>query len=524
MNARVADSPTHAVGHDAVVRWLADPANHAERPRRVEVVETHISQVFLGERFVYKLKKPVRFDFLDFSTLEKREHACREEVRLNRRMAPDVYLEVQPITQERSGSLAIGGTGEPIDWVVKMRRLPADRMLDELIRSNRLNETDIRRLIEFLGNYYTAVEPLVVRPQDFHRAFVDNVVADQAALLAAEGVDLDQVRRIHAFQLRLLKCRSELFQARVLDGRIIDGHGDLRPEHVCLLDPPAVFDCIEFDADLRRVDVFDELCFLAMECDALDAAPLGEQILTHYLERANDRPPPELKAFLKSYRACVRAKVAILRSTQLSGDDRTAQSDLGRRYLDLADRYLREIDARPVLVVVTGLMGSGKSTLARALAAELGFETIRTDEIRNELFPAGDGSEPFGRGKYSPEARNRVYEEVLKRAAERLSAGVSVALDGTYIRAADRECALQRGRERGADVLAVECVCPREVAIERIRSRLRQFEPDASEARPELYDQQAAQWETSSEAGATCIVDTTDSIVEQLGLVFESLA
>jgi len=523
MTADVAYSPSPNVDHDAVVRWLADPANHAELPHRVDVVETHISQVFLTERFVYKLKKAVRFDFLDFSTLEKRERACREELRLNRRMAPDVYLEVQAITREKSGKFAFNGSGETIDWVVKMRRLPADWMLDELIRSRRLNEVDVRRLIEFIGRYYTAAKPLVVRPQEFHRAFVDHVGDNFRVLLAIDGVDLDQVRRIHTFQLRLLKCRPELFQARVLDGRIIDGHGDLRPEHVCLLDPPAVFDCVEFDADLRCVDVLDELCFLAMECDALGADPVGEQILAHYLERSHDRPPPELKAFYKSYRACVRAKVAMLRATQLSGDDRVSQRQLGKRYLDLADRYLREIDARPVLVVVSGLMGTGKSTLARTLSTELEIEMIRTDEVRSKLFPVVGGNDAFGRGKYSLEARRRVYDEVLRRATERLSSGVSVILDGTYTRAADRELALQRGRQLGSDVLSVQCVCPREVAIERIQTRLRQVEPDASEARPEMYDRQAAEWETSSDRGSTCTVETTESIAEQLGVVFESL-
>jgi len=523
MNDDVADSPSSAVDHESVVRWLANPANHIEPPHRVDVVETHISQVFLTERFVYKLKKPVRFDFLDFSTLEKRERACRDELRLNRRMSPDVYLEVQTITREKSGEFAFNGSGETIDWVVKMLRLPADRMLDELIRSSRLNEVEVLRLIEFIGRYYTATKPLTVRPQEFHRALVDHVDDNFRALIAIEGVDRDQVRRIHAFQLRLLKCRPELFQARVLDGRIIDGHGDLRPEHVCLLDPPAVFDCIEFDADLRCVDVYDELCFLTMECDALEADPIGEQILAHYSDRSQDRPAPELKAFYKSYRACVRAKVAMLRATQLSGDDRGSQRQLGKRYLDLADRYLREIAARPILVVVSGLMGTGKSTLARSLSAELEIEMIRTDEVRNELFPIVGGNDAFGRGKYSPEARRRVYDEVLKRATERLSSGVSVILDGTYTRAADRELALQRGRELGADVLSVQCICPREVAIERIQTRLRQAEPDASEARPEMYDRQAADWETSSDRGSTCTVDTTASIAEQLGCVFESL-
>lgn len=524
MKANEPDALALPGDRSAVVRWLADPANHADRPREIETIETHISQVFLSNRFVYKLKKPVRFDFLDFSSLEKRERACREEVRLNRRMAPEAYLDVIRITRDAAGRPEFDGRGEVLDWVVKMRRLPADRMLDELIRTKRLTDADLRKAADYFGKYYASVSPLAVRPQSFLQRLVDHVEDNLRTLSAADGVDLDQVRRIHQFQLRLLKCRAELFHARVLDGRIVDGHGDLRPEHVCLTDPPAVFDCIEFDEALRQVDVFDELCFLAMECDALEAGPVGARILKSYLEQARDRPPPELTAFYKSYRACVRAKVALLRAQQLDGDQRDAQRHLGENYLRLADGYLREAAARPVLIVVMGLMGSGKSTLARALSGELGIDVIRTDEVRNELFPPTGCEESFGAGKYSAESRKRVYEEVVYRAAVKLSFGVSVILDGTFASAADRMLAVERGRAVGTDVQMIRCECPRDVAIERIGARLAQAEPDASEARPEHYDRQAAAWEAGPEDDETCVVDTTASIVEQLGTVFEALA
>lgn len=404
-----------------------------------------------------------------------------------------------------------------------MRRLPADRMLDELIRTGGLHESEIRKLTEYLSNYYSAIEPLVVRPRDFHAAIVANVEANFAAQLAAEGVDAARIRRLHSFELRLLKSRPELFQARVLDGRIIDGHGDLRPEHICLTDPPVVFDCLEFSADLRRVDVLDELCFLAMECDSLGADSLGEQALNNYLERSQDRPPPELAAIYKTYRACVRAKVAILRAAQVPAESHDEQRRLAERYLALGDRYLREVDARPVLILVTGLMGTGKATLARAIAAELVIEMLRTDEIRDELFPTTRGSNAFGVGRYSPEAHARVYEDILRRASEALSNGRSIILDGTYTKASDRELALERRRAAEADVLAVECVCPREVAMERIQTRLRQPTPDASEARPEWYDRQVAQRDTPEDSIPTCSVDTTESLAAQTATVTAAL-
>lgn len=507
----------------AVVKRLGDPNVYPDRPHEVRLVETHISQVFLTDRFVYKLKKPVRFEFLDFTTLERRERACRDELRLNRRLAPDVYLAVLPVTQASSGSLTVNGSGRVIDWVVQMRRLPAERMLDELIRTGRLTELDVRRLAEFLGKYYSASEPLVVKPVEYHASLVRHVTANFEALRTAPEVNGAQLRRVHTAQLRMLKSRSELFQARVLDGRIIDGHGDLRPEHVCLTDPPAVFDCLEFSADLRRVDVLDELCFLAMECDALQSSATGQCVLDAYARRSHDAPSPELTTFYKSYRACVRAKVAALRAEQLEADAREAQRRLRDRYLDLANHYLYIAGARPLLMLVTGLMGTGKSILAQALADELKVEVLRTDVVRNALFPADGKATNYGAGRYRPELRVRVYDELFRQAGERLSGGVSVILDGTFLQAATRHAALQCGYETGADVVTVECACPRQVALQRIAARLRRPDADASEARPELYDLQLSEREPYFDASEVISVDTTEALAFQVASVLQAL-
>lgn len=509
--------------HAAVVKRLREPSAYPERPRRVGLVETHISQVFLTDDYVYKLKKPVRFDFLDFGTPEKRQAACREELQLNRRMTRDVYLAVWPVTQDSTGRLTLNGPGRAVDWVVRMRRLPAERMLDELIRSGRLTDVDTRRLADFLGRYYSAVQPQIVNPAEFHASLVAHATGNFRALSAAPDLDASLVRRIHTAQFRLLKSRPELFYARALDGRIIDGHGDLRPEHVCLTDPPAVFDCIEFSADLRRVDVLDELCFLAMECDALQARPVGELVLRTYESQSGDRPPPELTPFYKTYRACVRGKVAILRAAQLPDDQRPATQRLAERYLRLADEYVRTAGCRPLLVAVSGLMGTGKSTLARRLADELGTEVLGTDEIRAAVLPRDGRPAAFGEGRYGAEARARVYAELLRRAAERSARGLSVILDGTFTETTHREAVKELGRTTGADVLIVECTCPRETAIERIRARSDRDEAGDSEARPELYDLQADERRRAGRAFVDFSVDTTESPAAQAARVLQAL-
>jgi predicted kinase len=271
------------------------------------------------------------------------------------------------------------------------------------------------------------------------------------------------------------------------------------------------------------VDVLDELSFLAMECDLLDADSVGRRILDAYFAKSHDRPPAEMMPFYKTYRACVRAKVAGLRAEQLSGEARQAQINRCKQYLRLANRYVHAAGTRPLLLVVTGLMGTGKSTLARLLAEELGTEIISTDEVRNELIPAGSGSDAFGEGRYRPESRVRVYKELIRRAADRLSVGTSVILDGTFLRGIDRDAAVRIGREVKADVFVVECVCPPDTAMERIRARLSQIEPAASEARPELYNSQAAERLREGNRSIDLRVDTTVSPTAQAAHLLDAL-
>jgi len=522
--------------HEAVVRLLKSPAAYSDPTSDVRLVETHISQVFLTDRYVYKLKKPVRFDFLDFSTLAKREAACRDELRLNRRLAPDVYLDVVPIVADESGRLrlgdaraAVGGlgaanSGRLVDWVVHMKRLPAERMLDRLSAENRLSAAEIDRLADFLADYYRRAEPLSVDGEAYREAIAHHVADNRRVLLDASEIDADQVRRIHTAQLRFLASRADELRSRAAAGRVIDGHGDLRPEHVCLTEPIAVFDCIEFSAEFRRVDMLDELGFLAMECDAAGAAEVGRRIVDAYRRQSHDDAPAELESFYKSYRAAVRAKVAALRAAQVDGPARRESLDTRDRYLRLADGYLRAAGARPLVIVVGGLMGTGKSTLARGLSEALGMEVLRTDVARRSLFPAGDSPAAFDEGRYLAEARNRVYDELLGTARSRLAAGVSVVLDGTYLQADKRAQVQELAREMNADSLIVRCVCPRETSLRRIEARLAGGTGDPSEARPELYDRQVAEAAGESSAADGLTIDTTEPQPSQLGSVFAAIA
>ncbi|MBL8828016.1 MAG: AAA family ATPase [Planctomycetaceae bacterium] len=509
-----------------VVEFLRRRTSYADIPRTVQLIETHISQVFVTDRFVYKLKKPVRFDFLDFSTVEQRRQACEDEVRLNRRQARDVYLGVHPIWTDARGQLHLDGLearGPVVDYVVQMRRLPTERTLDVLIQRHLLTDAEITQLAATLTEFYLKAPSLRVRPEEYRRTIERHVRANRAALHEACPPDsASLIQRVHTAQLRALLTQPEMFDQRVQQGHIIEGHGDLRPEHICLVSPPVIFDCVEFNAEFRQLDVADELSFLAMECDLLGAPAVGKSVIECYQESSGDRPTPELWAFYKSYRACVRAKVAALRGKQVVGSQHDVAEHLALDYLHLADEYLRPF-VRPLLMIVGGMMGSGKSTLARAMSESLGATWLRSDVIRQTLFPGDRLSAEYNAARYRPESRTAVYDALLQQAGEQLRQGASVVLDATFGQMSQREAALALAQQHAADCVWIECRCPREVAMQRITQRLTAAEPDASEARPELYDRQAADWQSGDLPATSVTINTTQPLDAQLTHVYEAL-
>jgi aminoglycoside phosphotransferase family enzyme/predicted kinase len=522
--AKTVAGPTWAsagAASSALVELLSGSTAYPDRPRTVSLVETHISWVFLTDRFVYKLKKPVRFDFLDFSTAEARRRACQAECDLNERLAPGVYLGVLPINCDERERLALNGRGRAVDWVVKMRRLPSDRMLDLLIREGRLSSSEAERLTTCLAAHYHRLSPVCVGAGVYGQAIERRVRDNRRELLEPRhGLPSATVKRCHAGQLQFIALEHAQFDSRVCDGRIVDGHGDLRPEHICLEADPVVFDCIEFSEELRRIDVADELGFFAMECDFLGATSLGQQVASAYRQVSGDHFSLELWNFYKCYRACVRAKVAALAALQTATPyDATSQSR-GLGYLRLADAYASQL-ARPTVIVVCGLMGSGKSTLTAALAERLGSDVLSTDVIRSELLGASSLPAEFNAGHYAPEMRQHIYNEMLHRAKLLLRERVSLVLDGSFLVESQRHAAVALAFAAGATPLVVHCVCPAAEAVDRIEQRIA-VGAGVSEARPELYEAQRAEEEPMS--GMEWIeVDTTATLRLQESAVLSAL-
>jgi hypothetical protein len=487
----------------ALVRALADPAFYPHRPPRVEHVQTHISHVFLAGPYVYKLKKAVRFPFVDASTVARRGSLCEEELRLNWRLAVPIYLGVLPVTRERDGRLALCGKGTVVDRVVWMRRLPAERMLDRLVEDGAADAGMLGRLARLLA--------------DFHARAPDGPAV--AAHATPEAV-LGAWRQVLALAAPLVGgALPALLRRRHAAGhRIREGHGDLRAEHVCIIDTPVpaappdtpiapgmyVVDCVEFSHALRCNDVASEVAFLTMDLERLGRPDLAGAFVDAYVAASGDRELRTLLPFYCVYRACVRGAVEGLKAAEpeVKSGDRLAAVTRARQYFALALRYAWRAQG-PAVIACCGLSGSGKSALAAALAEATGFVHLSSDLIRRQGAPCGSPA-PYGTGLYAPAARAAVYARLCDEAEEALAAGRGVVADASFIRRGDRHAIAAAAGRRGRPALFLDC----QADPETIRRRLDARSGGPSDARWTTYLEQCAEREAFGPAESHRGVDT----------------
>lgn len=454
----------------------------------IESIETHISWVLLAGDYAYKIKKAVNFGFLDFSSLEKRRYFCREEVRLNRRTAPEIYLDVIPI----GGSAAspIPGSAEGvIEYAVQMRRFPQEALLDRRLARGELTANQIDAVAEAIARFHSSahvaasIEPFgtpeaVFAPvaQNFGqiRATLDN--PQEASLL-----DLQEAKAAARFAALQATVRQ-----RKRDGFVRECHGDLHLGNLADLDGRiTLFDGIEFNPALRWIDVMNDLAFLLMDLESRERSDLSRRLLNGYLERTGDYAGVKLLDFYKHYRAMVRAKVAALRRAQASANiiERLALLERFGTCLALGGHYSRE--RRPLLLLTFGPSGSGKSRTAGALVEALDATVcLRSDVERKRLFnlqaAARSGSAPGG-GIYTREANDRTYERLAELADGLLEAGYSAIVDAAFLERARRARFIALARERRLPVVILEMAAGEEMLRERVASRLAEG-GDASEA------------------------------------------
>lgn len=445
-----------------------------ERPG---VAETHISTVLFTANRAYKLLKPIQTSFLDFSTVKRRLQAVDDEISLNRRMAPDVYL----------GAADVHENGALVDRMIVMRRMPDDRKLARLTTSPKLDDC-LRLIVRAVASFHAAEPPIFDAQAIAGREAVagnwrDNI-ADMRPLVD-DVFDRTEFERVATLALRYLDHSEMLFDERMARGFVKDGHGDLTAEDIfCLDDGPRILDCLGFKRSLRVADVLCDIAFLAMDIERLAGPVFADAVWRYYAEFSNEHHPTSLAHHYVAYRAHVRAKVASIRHRQ--GDAEAAEQ--ARIHLHLSLRHLEL--ARRRLIVVGGSPGSGKTTVSRVISREMQWSIISSDEIRKELTGRGrlerDFAEP-GEGIYGSDISAQTYDEIFRRASLLLEHGESVVLDASFGDPAQRERASSVARETGADLSEIECVLDTETARQRLQSRL-ESDDDSSDARPEILD------------------------------------
>jgi aminoglycoside phosphotransferase family enzyme/predicted kinase len=485
----------------------------------VELLETHISWVFLVGDFAYKLKKPVDFGFVDFTTRERRRHFCDEEVRLNRRLAPDLYLDVVPVYGPMEQP-SLRGTGEPIDHMVKMRRFPQTALLSDAVARGDVRPDQWDRFAFELARFHAAAP---VANCDTHYGAPDSVRRQQLANLATlerclTPHEVIGLRDIEAAEFDTVRSTME---RRKADGHVRECHGDLHLGNMLLRnDHIEAFDCLEFNSELRWIDTISELAFLVMDLADRGHPTEGTRVLNGWLEATGDYEGLAVWKWYVAYRALVRAKVAALRIQQMATDDpaieavRTSLS----RYVDTAREALRP--RRPGLILTKGLSGAGKSVVAGRLTEALNGVRVRSDVERKRMF--GLWGEPRvavqSGDPYSESVTERLYGETLPRLAGAIvSAGYTAVVDATFLKAAHRRWVQEWAEKRGVPWLILDVRVPEGIARERIERRRRAGQ-DPSDADIEVYERQLRSDEPldAAELDHTIIVDGTNPDIDDI--------
>ncbi len=496
---------------------LLDPGAYPHAVGDIDVVETHISWVFLTGTFAYKVKRPVRHAFIDLRAPETRLFFCREEVRLNRRFAPDLYEDVCNVTASGRGEVRIDGAGPVIEHAVRMRQFRRDDELDRLLAAGAVEPEALRSFGRDLADIHArlpvaAPEETWGHPSTVRRVVVDNV-SECARAVAAFGLPGEVASLRAAIETRL-DAGKVVMTARIEAGRVRECHGDLHAGNVVRIGSRLVaFDCMEFEPGFRWIDVAEEIAFLAADLDARGFPSHGHAFLSGYLEQSGDFAACRLLRLYRAHRALVRAKIAALRGTDM--EDGPGRDSLRAHCADcirVAGEALAP--ARPALVLVSGLSGVGKTRLSEQVAPRLGAVHLRSDVERKRLAGlAGDErvtSEP-GEGLYSREMSDHVYERLARCAADVVAGGYTAVVDASFIRRVDRERFSRVAGDAGVEACLVQCHAPRAVVERRIEAR-RASGNDASDATVSIlrWQERHAEPVANDEKFRTLDADTTD--------------
>jgi aminoglycoside phosphotransferase family enzyme/predicted kinase len=513
-----------------IIDFFLDPASYEHDVKAVEHRQTHVSHLFFAGDYVYKVKKPVDMGFLDFSTLEKRRAAALAELELNRRISPDIYLDLAAVHRDEHGRLSFAAPTLVEEVAVVMVRLPEEQRLSNLITAGRVKPKTMNDLGRLVADFHARAETspeiaefgsLEVVRHNWDENF------EQTETFIGRTLSHSTWERTRTEIERFMRVYSDLFDERVRDGWIRDCHGDLQTDDI-FIDPETgdarVLDCIEFNERFRYSDTIADTAFLSMDLRYRGRSDLADAFLEAYYESSNDEPIPSLLRFYESYRAYVRGKVRsfVIDQTGPSAAEKAAATQEASRFLKQSLEDALRI--RPRLVLVAGLMGSGKTRQSDELAARAGVRVLHSDVVRKQLAgidPQDEQKVPFGKGIYSPEWTDRTYRALLYEAKRELARGDSIILDASWSKARHRSAARELAAAREALFGIVECTAPSHV----LEARLSKPGRRVTDGRIELLDDQRASYEApdADEVDVLVQIDTSGDFQMAVTRAYTSL-
>jgi uncharacterized protein len=500
-----------------LIAFLKSPASYPHRPRRVLSMQTHISWVFIASSFVFKVKKPVNLGFLDFSTLEKRHYFCQRELELNRRLCPDVYLDVLPIYETPSG-LSFKTKGKIAEYCLKMKELPKGRFLGELLAKGRVGENEINRIISCLRPFYESQTPAQEieqwgMPEKLKISTNENFA--QIEPFVGQTISPAAFETIRFFTNEFYARNEKLFRRRIQEHRIRDCHGDLHLDHIHLTpEATTIFDCIEFNDRFRFIDIANDVAFLAMDFDFEGRSDLGNLFLRNCAREFHDPEILRLSDFYKCYRALVRGKIESIQGISMKTTKAREHAKAAARYFRFALRY-GVSGSETLLLAVIGRIGTGKSAVARALGGELNWPVFSSDQIRKTLagVPLTKRTPARKRAEvYSRQTTAKTYNQLLARGLAATKTQGGAIIDATFSSAANRELLHQKCEKAHVRFQAVEL----EVELGEIERRLRARNKSVgvvSDARLEDLGKLIAAYEAPSQGSPNLIKVPADNAV-----------
>jgi len=503
------------MSENLLIKNLLTAAAFDHPVEQCKLLETHISWIILTGNYAYKIKKPVDFGFLDYSTLAKRKFYCEEEVRLNQFLASELYLSVVSINGSETNP-KINGTGDILEYAIKMREFSQENLFSTLLQQKKLTPKLIDQLAELIAQFHLTTpvakaDSIFGTPEHVHAPVVQNF--DQILPLLTADADKQQMLALQKWSEQQYKQHYAVFQARKQQGFIRDCHGDLHLGNIILFQQkPLLFDRIEFNDDLRWNDVMADIAFLAMDLAERQEFSSAKRLLNKYFSITGDYQGLTILPYYQAYRAVVRAKISLFHAqqTNLSTTEKQALLQKYRDFMQLAETYTRA--AQPILFITYGVTGSGKSTLAEVVATEMGALQIRSDIVRKRLLgltPTAQTNSAVNQGIYDAQTTENTYAELVKLAQTTLQAGYPVIIDAAFLKAHWRENFQQLAHKLNVPFVILHCHAPRPQIESWITERLAQ-QKDPSEAYLAVLDMQEASAETLTAAEQPYVI-TTDT-------------